>query len=149
MMNQLEYVIEELERALRVWLYERTDRNLMLVQPDVVEDAIAILKALADARQARVIKKEELGKLPSGCVLWWDERAIIKDCPEPTYPICFERAGDMTIGINETIQAIEYNGVIHGSKHDRLDQYGKLYRLWTARPTDEQRREEKWEDHMT
>ena len=58
-MENLDRVIEELERALRVWLYERTDRNLMLVQPDVVEDAIAILKALADARQEREGKGNE------------------------------------------------------------------------------------------
>ena len=140
-MENLDRVIEELERALRVWLYERTDRNLMLVQPDVVEDAIAILKALADARQARVIRKDELGGLPSGCVMWMENY-----CNEefesllPVSPVCFDGVEETQIG-DEVMPVIVY-----ADGYDPVREYGKGYRLWTARPTDEQRREEKWED---
>ena len=137
-MENLDRVIEELERALRVWLYEQTDRNLMLVQPDVVEDAIAILKALADARQARVIKKEELGKLPSGCVVWHEEGE--ETGPTPVTPVCFDGTKEKRFG-NEPELVI-----IYSDGFDLVREYGIGYRLWTARPTDEQRRGEKWEE---
>lgn len=141
MMNQLEYVIEELERALRVWLYERTDRNLMLVQPDVVEEAIAILKALADARQARVIKKEELGSLPGGSVVWMEDNVIDEyENLLPVTPVCVDKVEDMQIGDESFMAIVFVNGYAPVTK-----EYGNGYRLWTARPTDEQREAEKWE----
>ena len=139
-MDQLEYVIEELERALRVWLYERTDRNLMLVQPDVVEDAIAILKALAASRQARVIKPEELAVLPEGSMVWRETHGFYAEDDYPAVPMCYETVEEMKFrGVPEAVT--QYVGGC-----DLLREYGKSYRLWTARPTEEQRRGEKWEE---
>ena len=138
-MDQLEYVIEELERALRVWLHAQTDRNLMLVQPDVVEDALPILKALADARQARVIRKDELGSLPGGCVVWMENYCNEEyESPLPVSPVCFDGVEETQIG-DEVMPVIVY-----ADGYDPVREYGKGYRLWTARPTEEQRRGEPW-----
>lgn len=140
-MDQLKYVIAELERALRVWLQAQTDRNLMLVQPDVVEDAIAILKAVAASRQARVIRKDELGRLPGGSVVWMEDNVIDEyENPLPVTPVCVDGVGDVQIG-DESFMAIVF---VDG--YAPVADYGNGYRLWTARPTDEQTREEKWED---
>lgn len=140
-MENLDRVIEELERALRVWLYEQTDRNLMLVQPDVVEDALAILKALAASRQARVIRKDELAYIMPGAVVWMEVNIVEYDgTPLPVSPMCVDRVGNVQIG-DESFMA-----VVFANEYAPVEDYGDGYRLWTARPTDEQRREEKWED---
>ena len=138
-MENLDRVIEELERALRVWLQAQTDRNLMLVQPDVVEDALAILKALAASRQARVIRKDELAYIMPGAVVWYDEQTSEwSEVLMPICPVCVEGVGITDWNGKQKVM-IQYT-----DGYDDVADYGKGYRLWTARPTDEQRRGEKW-----
>lgn len=95
--------------------------------------------------EPRVIRKDELWNLPGGSVVWMEERTITEEYPEPVIPVCFEDIQDVTIGNNPKVHsAIAFNG-----RYDRMDQYDTMYRFWTARPTEEQRREEKWEEQMT
>jgi len=103
-------------------------------------DALELLK-LMRPKPPRVIRKDELWNLPGGSVVWMEERTIIEECPEPVIPVCFEDIQDVTIGNNPKVHsAIAFNG-----RYDRMDQYGTMYRFWTARPTEEQSRGEKWE----
>lgn len=98
-----------------------------------------------ESQPPRVISKDELWNLPGGSVVWMEERTIIEEYPEPVIPVCFEDIQDVTIGNNPKVHsAIAFNG-----RYDRMDQYDTMYRFWTARPTEEQRREEKWEEQMT
>ena len=109
----------------------------------LIRDALAILKALAASRQARVIKKEELGKLPSGSVVWHETDDLDAGDELAVIPVCYESVKEIKFGGKPEMV------ILYADGFDLLREYGNGYRLWTARPTEEQRREEKWEDQMT
>ena len=67
-MDNLSVVLEALENAYRFHFSPDNNCDLIFVPTSVLGDTIAILRALAASRTARVIKKEELGKLPQNSV---------------------------------------------------------------------------------
>ena len=74
-----------------------------------------------------------------GEILWMEWKSN-GDELRPMTPVCVERVGPSLIS-GEEMQVIEFTDGM-----DRVADYGSRYRLWSCRPTDEQRREAKWND---
>lgn len=87
------------------------------------------------------IRKNELAYIMPGAVVWYEQRLTEwEDMSLPIYPVCVDGIGEM-----------EWNGrpellIKYSVGSDPVSQYGLDFRLWTARPTEEQRREEPWEE---
>lgn len=90
-------------------------------------DALALLKA----QEARLMTLEEVTE-DKPDVVWFDDRHY-----KLTYP-AFVSNGEVTGWIVSLS-----NGCLE--RHDHIDGYGKEWRCWTSRPTDEQREAVKWE----
>ena len=87
---------------------------------------------------SRVLTLEELQKAPSGSLLWIEWKSA---AGSPMYPVEFLSIYSLTFPDGVTEKVIEFsNGM------DYEDMYGKQFRLWTAKPTDEQRKAVKWDD---
>lgn len=112
--------------------------ELVACKPVLYDDALSLLKTLELLKtDARVLTLEELRKTPSGSVLWneWAQDEEIE-----LYPLEFQKIYMHTFPDGLTEEVVEFsNGM------DYADEYGKQYRLWTAKPTDEQRKAVKWE----
>lgn len=94
---------------------------------DAIQYAIALLKA----QEPRVMTLEEVKALPSETDVWLDE-------------FC-------SIIVAATISCTLYgNAYFYGKEHAdygvdyKLIDYGKEWRCWTSRPTEEQREAEPW-----
>ena len=100
-------------------------------------DALSLL-----APEARVLTIEDV-KNNVGEVLWneWRSYREREDEPlRPMTPVCVERVGPCVI-CEEEIEVIEFTDGM-----DTVADYGIRYRMWSARPTDDQRREAAWEN---
>ena len=85
------------------------------------------------------IRKDELAYIMPGAVVWYDEQTSEwSEVLMPICPVCVEGVGITDWNGKQKVM-IQYT-----DGYDDVADYGKGYRLWTARPTDEQRRGEKW-----
>lgn len=101
-------------------------------------DALSLLKSqqariaeLEAAQTARVMTPEEVEKVGQGDIIWEELR-----CNNECIPLMRER-NDFYF----PHKAYLYLGEIID-----CDDYGRNYRCWTKRPTDEQREAVKWDD---
>lgn len=85
----------------------------------------------------RVLTLDELKKAPSGSVLWTEWKPI----ESSVYPVEFLSIYSHTFPDGVTDKVIEF---AHGMDYE--DMYGKQFRLWTAKPTEEQRKTVKWDE---
>ena len=105
-------------------------------QQSFARDAIELLKEQKPS--SRVLTLEELQKAPSGSLLWIEWKSA---AGSPMYPVEFLSIYSLTFPDGVTEKVIEFsNGM------DYEDMYGKQFRLWTAKPTDEQRKAVKWDE---
>ena len=93
---------------------------------NLYSDALALLKA----QEPRVMTLEEVTE-DRPDVVWFDDRHY-----KLTYP-AFISNGEVT-GWMVSLSKGYYE------RHDHIDGYGKNWRCWTSRPTDEQREAEPW-----
>ena len=91
-----------------------------------IMDAIALLKA----QESRVMKLEEVTE-DRPDVVWFDDRNY-----KLTYP-AFVSNGEVTGWVVSLSK-----GCLE--RHDHIDGYGKTWRCWTSRPSDEVRRVTPW-----
>ena len=101
-------------------------KNMYMCQELLGEDALALLKE----QEPRVMTLEEVTE-DRPDVVWFDDRHY-----KLTYPV-FISNGEVTGWIvSQSRSCIE--------RHDHVEGYGKRWRCWTSRPTDEQREAVKW-----
>lgn len=101
-----------------------------------MDDIVELLKK----KEAVLLTLDDVKKTERDTVLWTELRPC-KPYP-PVYPVCFQRISKepMSAG-DETIESIEYT-----DGYDDVQDYGYFYRLWTNKPTDEQRRNTPWKE---
>ena len=118
---------------------------------DSTDECIAQLHAdahelLAKERMSRIMSLEEVRALKGQPILWFEVTPEDENCV--LFPVCFERVFmykcDDIFGIGDT-EVYEVASFV-GSGFDRLDEYGKSWRLWTDRPTEDQMKEAAWND---
>lgn len=126
-MDKREQIIEALEMSYR---FSNVDENNTLVPQEIVLDIIALLKAqeprvmtLGDLRD--IGSEWELNTPP---YLWMDINSSYRW--SRGFWVAWREIYDMIDGLHPTYDA---------------DNYGKIWRCWTSRPTDEQR-EAKWNE---
>ena len=123
-MTDREKVIEGLEMSFR---YSNVDESNTLVPQQLVLDALALLKA----QEPRVMTSEEAASSKFGYL----ENDMYTYMPVFIYPGWG--------GLKHNVHMRAYVGC------EALDmpitEYGKTWRCWTSRPTDEQREKVKWE----
>lgn len=92
----------------------------------------------SNGSHARVLMKEELQYVPSGIPLWWELRSD-GDAP-------FTEDDDIFLLDPVVFDRLQGNRVFYGEGDwDEFDKYSRQYRLWTERPTIEQRVSAKWD----
>lgn len=102
----------------------------------LLTDALALLKA----QQPRVMTLEEIGnalKMP----IWKETKSAHKDLYNG-----WVLAYDIQTGLGITGTRLGMSEPSGRMVWYKLDDYGKTWRCWTARPTDEQREAAKWDD---
>ena len=92
----------------------------------LIEDALALLKA----QQPRVLSREEMKALNRYAIVWYENINT-----EDALPRIANYVSDY--GVHFT------DGAIWRFDADR---YGSVWRCWTARPTDEQRKAVRWDE---
>lgn len=91
--------------------------------------------------EARLLTVDELRTLPECSVLW--EEIQDEDYPEveiKPYPVELECVRMKKLPNGETAEAC-----IYSAGHDLIREYNVWFRLWTAKPTREQRKAAKWD----
>ena len=129
-----EKVISKLQ-ILRTWCAVNPDYNMGLPVDDCVkavgwlDDALALLRHEVSAQEPRVMTLEDVKE---GEAYWLEMRGIASE-----YAICkLNDHGDSAF-LDFAVQ--------FGGKTLESDRYGKTWRCWTSRPTDEQREAIPWE----
>lgn len=117
---------------------------------DSTDECIAQLHAdahelLAKERTPRILSIAEVRGLKGNPILWL-EIAPHKG-GHVIYATCFEKVFtytgmDVMTGETYSFDAVSFVG----EGFDRLDEYGKSWRLWTDRPTEKQMKEAMWND---
>lgn len=120
-MGMREDAIEKLEKAMM--LSEAANECGVVLGYGTVEDALALLKA----QEPRVIKVGDVRN-------WVNSDRVTRE------PIVFEIRGGVCVWIVDD----EVRG-LPGEADLSSDLYGKTWRCWTSRPTDEQREAIPWE----
>ena len=114
--------------------YGETECNCY-TQTQIMKDALELLKA----PEPKLLTLDELRDVPSGTVLWCD--MVSSGRMPPIYPVCYEGIKTETYPDNSgEFEVVEYTDGM-----DDVKDYGIFYRLWTARPTEEQRKGVKWD----
>lgn len=100
-------------------------------------DALALLKA----QEPRVMTLEAVVALPDGSIVW------LEDNDKPDVIVGLLR--DVLLTVNDYIVIVIHFATVRNRLLEVVtamaDDYGIRWRCWTARPTDEQRDEVKWE----
>ncbi|MBP5709997.1 MAG: hypothetical protein J6W84_03365 [Bacteroidales bacterium] len=127
-MDKLGKVIRGLE-CIRDWSQFAVDRGWIDARASekmvkYAEDALELLKA----QEPRVMTFEEAAALGRNTVVWYEFNG--ENSPRPRIVHHADKAG---------IQFTD-GGVWHFVR----DEYGKLFRLWTSRPTEAEREEIPW-----
>ena len=100
-----------------------------LREPDCMEHLKRDIIALLKAQEPRVMTLEELKSLERDAVVWYEHDGVNKQRPR-------------------IVDQVYDSGIIFtdgGHWQFNADAYGKKFRLWTSRPTDEQREAIPWE----
>ena len=108
-----------------------------LIQGTKVEQTTdKIVCTVIGRQEARLLTLEEVRKLPSETLLWQE----YKNRPY-VIPVCLiaVRKQPEELAGEPPEEIIDF-----GDGCDSTEDYGSYYRLWTAKPTEEQRREAKW-----
>lgn len=90
-------------------------------------------------RKARVYRKTELGSIPKDTLVWSEYRDAM-----PGFELdvqCYQGIDELRDGRGGWETHVEYLG-----GYDPVKDYGIEWRLWTARPTDEEMEKAKWAD---
>ena len=98
---------------------------------DVMKDAMELLKAAYP--EPHCLTLDELRKVNPGTVLWREDTCTV-------VPVEYIKIDKYSFPDGSTAQM-----VVFGAGMDYVCDYGKEYRLWTAKPIDEQRKAGKWE----
>lgn len=109
-----------------------TEEGTCFLMDKMHEDALALLKA----QEPRVMTIEEIEQ--------WNQPDVWMEMKDGKPDICGDYLMPMTRMHYEFWCAI----IVDGSKHPPAlngDYYGKTWRCWTSRPTDEQREAVKWD----
>lgn len=144
-MDKREQIIEALEMSYR---FSNVDENNTLVPQEIVLDIIALLKAQEPrvmTLEPRVMTLEELVaaqkmKMP----VWRETKRAHKDMYNGWMLAYNIQLGQCITGTRQDMTAP--NGRVVRYK---LDDYGKTWRCWTARPDEETRRAEPWQQSLT
>ena len=113
---------------------ERAYLREILGTDDTAEIAFILREAahMLEEPEPRVLTVKDLRTLPPGTIVWHDGRA------DSTFfniaPVSFERIDD------GGYRTIEVPCIVYSDGYDDLDDYGRDFVLWTARPTEEQRK---------
>lgn len=91
----------------------------------LLDDAITLLKT----QQPRVMTLEEVRLLSKDAVVWYEHKGVARQPRPRVVEFVFDEHITFTDGGNWSFSA---------------DGYGECWRLWTSRPTDEQREAEVW-----
>jgi hypothetical protein len=100
--------------------------------PQEMADALALLKA----QEPRVMTLEELED--------WDGAVFFEAFETDMYYALIENV-DLTAGMDGEYVLVN---VVPGEHHRRIwggEHYGEIWRCWTSRPTDAQRKAVKWD----
>lgn len=141
-MDKLKKVIKGLEMS---YTLSNVDEDNTLVPQQLVLDAIALLKAQEEKVVNLTTKIAELTTSQEPRVMTLEE--VTEDCPDVVW---FDDRHFVRV-----FAALPKNENYHGwvkfiwrdgcERHDHIDGYGKEWRCWSSRPTDEQREKVKWE----
>lgn len=124
-MDEFEKVINRLNNEIthnEYWDEEYAD----CVPVSLLKDALELLKA----QEPRVMTLEEIAKSEIGFLEFTTEEDI-------TQALLIDVYADNTVGVITPDEDGEY--------WLPTNEYGKTWRCWTSRPTDEQREKVKWE----
>ena len=131
-MNNTETIIKELEDAITEATYPDRPRKFMM-SLELAEKVLALLKW----QRPRVMTLKDVRNIHNETDVWIERRFISRQ-GSYVYAITgfAERNGD-----GEYLYAI---GVTQSWDKYSFNDYGTNWRVWTSRPTDEQRQSEKW-----
>ena len=105
---------------------------------NLAHDTFVLLRELLEPT-ARVYEKRELGSIHKDTIVWVENREAM-----PGYKLdiqCFQGISDMHDGNGGWETCAEYM-----CGFDEVKDYGVEWRMWTARPTEEQMRETLWQE---
>ena len=111
---------EEIIKGLEVILEETAD----MFYRSTIQYALALLKA----QEPRLLRLDEIKVLG---MMWLESR---NGFVQPVICQNYEYAVD---------RSVEFI-MIHGTICNSINTFGKLWRVWTSKPTDEQRKETAW-----
>ena len=106
----------------------------------IAQKAIAKLKALSKAQEPRVMTLEEVLDMKFDDVVYlqvYPTNAVLSAIVIDVIP----KLSEINVGVVQFRHGAGYNGINNAD----LSYYGKTWRCWTSRPTDEQREAVKWE----
>lgn len=135
-MDKREKVIKALEECLNASCRGFQPGRYCPIEDDVwetIDDALALLKA----QEPRVMTIEEIEQ--------WNQPDVWMEKKDGEPDIC----GDYLAPMTRMQYGFWYAIIVDGSKHPPVlngDYYGKEWRCWSARPTDEQREATAWDD---
>lgn len=107
------------------WMWRHAD-----YYAKAMENALALLKE----QEAKCLTKAELDDLNENQFVWIEERTGCLYCLQ-IIGICREKTGVSDIQFNAPTSYVERS----------TNRYGKSYRIWTNKPTEEQSQAVKWE----
>ena len=113
---------------------ERAYLREILGTDDTAEIAFILREAahMLEEPEPRVLTIEDLRTLPAGTIVWHDGRFDSELFS--IAPVSFERIAD------GGYRTIDVPCIVYSDGYDELDDYGRAFVLWTARPTEEQRK---------
>lgn len=92
-------------------------------------------------QEARLLTLEEVRELPPETLLWREFKNQTHVVPVEMIAVRKSNEFEDTFFANPPEEIVAF-----GDGCDSTEDYGSYYRLWTAKPTEEQRREEKWNE---
>ncbi len=90
-----------------------------------------------EEQEPKLLTLDEVRKLKPGTLVWEE------NCPEdelPMAPVEFEGSGAYTFPDGMRVDVIRFTAGM-----EYVDEYGSRFRLWTAKPTEDQRKAVAWD----
>lgn len=100
---------------------------------DMRMEALALIRG----QEARLMDKAEVAASPEGTVLWVEERQLVT---QNIFPLEIFTVSTHPDSGTDYLFFITYYDI----KKFECDEYNRVWRCWTSRPTDEQREETPW-----
>ena len=138
----MEWALENMIDPINDFRFAGYDGPALLMNVPIIQDAITVLKAL----EPRVMTLDEVMATPKDVAIWQE----LKDEPDFKYeigpvaePIEIIIEDDWDMYLFEKRKSCV--GIRFASEgYMPKESYGKTWRCWTSRPTDEQREAEPW-----